>query len=335
MKRRMTAFPPLIREQLMTQEYIKDSSPSISTTTTMTGSLLPRVKALLMGWPDVRLAYYQPGPAEDRMALLEPDTARVVLCFARSVSGEHITRRLAKIRRHFKPLTGDEVAFVDIEDLDYREACEVAFNAQVAYGALESVERDRLYRYNVFLEWNASKRIHGTKQDTPPSLAPSFERAPAVVPVGKFLTPLYRQVKLLDGYLRELRRIAGMEPSEFTADDMNKGMAESYLLKGIQSAILVTLSVVHRNMRLAARDYRDLFLLLPLYGLMPRDKAARLAKCAEIRDRLMFQYKDVTSVEVYQHVGDVLDTLTDFKTFMLEWLFDRYYDPTGELVQTE
>lgn len=320
----------------MTQEHIEDASQSVTTQpTTLTSSVLPRLKALLMSWPDVRLAYYQPGPADDQLALVGPDKTRVILCFARSVSGEHITKRLAKIRRHFKPLTKDEVEFIDIEDLDYREACEVAFNALAAYGGVESIERDRLYRYNVFLEWNASKRINGTKQDTPPVLAPSFERSPAVVPVQRFLTPLYRQLKLLDGYLRELRRIAGLEPNEFSAEETNKGLAESYLLKGIQSAILVTLSVVHRNMRLAARDYRDLFLLLPLYGLMPREKAGKLAKCAEVRDRLMFQYADVTTMEVYQHVGEVTDTLAAFKTYLLEWLFDRYYDPTGELVQTE
>jgi uncharacterized protein YutE (UPF0331/DUF86 family) len=320
----------------MTQEHIEDTSQSLQTQpTTLTSSLLPRLRALLMTWPDVRLAYFQPGPADDQICLLGPDNARVILCFARSVSGEHISKRLTKIRRHIKPLTRDEVEFLDIEDLDYREACEVAFNAQVAYGALEVAERDRLYRYNVFLEWNASKRINGTKQDTPPVLAPSFERPPAVVPIGKFITPLYRQVKLLDGYLRELRRIAGLEPHEFTADSANKGLAESYLLKGIQSVILVTLSVVHRNMRLAARDYRDLFLLLPLYGLMPREKASKLAKCAEVRDRLMFQHEEVTAIEVYQHVETVTDTLTAFKTYVLEWLFDRYYDPTGELVQTE
>ncbi|OPZ87907.1 MAG: hypothetical protein BWY76_00234 [bacterium ADurb.Bin429] len=320
----------------MTQEHIEDTTQSIeSQATTLSGSLLPRLKALLMTWPDVRLAYYQPAPADDQLCLLGPDRARVILCFARSVSGEHISKRLAKIRRHFKPLTQGDVEFLDIEDMDYREACEVAFNAQVAYGALESAERDRLYRYNVFLEWNASKRVQGTRQDAPPVLAPSLERPPVVVPVQKFLTPLYRQMKLLDGYLRELRRIAEMTPNDFTADAANKGHAESCLLKGIQSVILVTLSIVHRNMRLAARDYRDLFLLLPLYGLIPRERANKLAKCAELRDRLMFQYDDVTSLEVHGHVESVLDTLTDFKTYMLEWLFDRYYDPTGELVQTE
>jgi uncharacterized protein YutE (UPF0331/DUF86 family) len=298
-------------------------------------SLQPRLRALFMTMPDVRLAYVQPAPADTQLCLSGPDRTRVVICFARSVSGEHISKRLAKIRRHFKPLVGGDVEFCDIENLDYREACEVAFNAPAAYGSLEAIERDRLYRYNVFLEWNASKRVHGNKQDAPPVLTPPLDMPPAMLPVERFITPLYRQIKLLDNHLDELRRFAEMEPSAFVEDAALKSRAESLLLKSIQSAILVTMSVIHRTMRLAARDYRDLFLLLPLYGMMPRERASRLAKCTEMRDRLMFKYEEVTAVEVFQHLSETVDTLREYKTYMVEWLFDRYYGPTGELIQAD
>ncbi len=66
---------------------------------------------------------------------------------------------------------------------------------------------------------------------------------------------------------RELQRLVAMENHDFTQDSTQKSLAESYMLKSIQSAILITMSVMHRRMRLSARDYRDLFLLMPMYGI--------------------------------------------------------------------
>ena len=100
------------------------------------------------------------------------------------------------------------------------------------------------------------------------------------------------------------------------------------MLKGIQSAILITMSVMHRKMRLTARDYRDLFLLMPVYGITSRERSAKLAKCADMRDRLMFQYDELAAVDVYQQAFEVAEALKDFNAFMLGWLFEHYYGPS-------
>ncbi len=296
-------------------------------------ALIPRMRAYLSSLPELRLAYFQPGPAEAQMPLAGPDTARVVLVFTRNVSGEHIEKRLGKIRKHF---AGNEaVEFLDIEHMDYREACEMAFNGQLVYGGTDTAERDRLYRYNVFLEWNASRRISGVKQEQPPQLAPSLDRPLWVVSIPKFITPIYRHLKMIESHLRELRRITQLDLSEFGHDTASKSLAESYILKSVQSAILITMSVMHRKMRLSARDYRDLFLHMPVFGLATRERAAKLSTCAEIRDRLMFQYEEVTAIEVYENARQIIEIMQDFKAFMLEWLFEHYYGPSGELIQTE
>lgn len=297
--------------------------------------VLPRIRATLALTPEIRIAYFQPGPAEDTLCLTGPDSARAVLVFSRKVSGEHIGQRLAKLTQQFSPLLRDMIEFRDVETFDLREACEIAFNARVIYGSIEIIERDRLFRYNQFLEWNAGRRLAGQKQELPPALMPSFDRTPRVVSVQQFITPIYRHLKMMEGFLRELRRFATMEYREFEAEQTARPLTESYMLKSIQSAILITMSVMHRKMRLAARDYRDLFLLMPVFGLTSRDRSNKLAKCAELRDRLMFQYEEVTTIEVHQHAYDVLETLCDFKGYMLEWLFEQYYGPTGELMQHE
>lgn len=294
-----------------------------------------RLRAYLSAMPDVRLAFYQPGPQDESLCLAGPDHARVVLSFTRNVSSEHAGRRLAKVKRHFASSLGDSVEFCDIERLDYRDACEVAFNGQTIYGPPESVERDRMYRYNVFLEWNAGKKMTGVKQDTPPVLLPSLNRSLRVVEVERFITPIYRHLKLTESHLRELRALTRMGLNEFAADKSAKSLTESYMLKAIQSTILITMSVMHRTMRLAARDYRDLFLLMPVFGMSNRERASKLARCADIRDRLMFKYEEVTATEVYQQAQDVIETLADFKVFMLEWVFEHYYGASGELIQSE
>ncbi len=315
---------------MTSQHYDADTLPR-----TATDGLVPRMRAYFTTLPEVRLAYYQPGPTEEHLPLAGPDQARVIVAFTRSISEPFVAKRLEKIRRHFKTLTQDAVEFLDIERVDYREACELAFNALPVYGMQESIERDRMYRYNVFLEWNAGRKMSGARQELPPVLAPPLERAPWVMRVDKFVTPIYRHLKHIEGHLRELRRLTSLELAVFTGEGAHKSLAESYILKGVQSAILITMSVMHRTRRLSARDYRDLFLHLPVFGMTHRERAAALAKAADIRDRLMFQYEDVTAVEVYQNAFEIIDTLADFKSFMLEWLFDHYYAPTGEFIQSE
>ncbi len=298
--------------------------------------LLTRLRAYLMTMPDVRLAYFQPGPDENELCLSGPDHARVVIAFTRNISSAMVAKRLLKVRRHFTPILPDEVEFLDIERLGYREACEVAFNERPIYGSTEAVERDRLYRYSIFLEWNAGKRMHGEKQETPPALAGALLEHPArVASIPQFIVPIYRHLKMIEEHLREMRRLSGMELPEFTGEQTNRTLAESYLLKSIQSAILITMSVVDRKMRLTARDYRDLFLLLPVYGLTSRERAQRLVKCAELRDRLIFQSDEPTAVEIYEHLFSAIETLHDFKLYMLNWLFEHCYGPSGELLQSE
>ena len=125
--------------------------------------LAPRLRAYLPNIPEVRLAYYRPGPSEEQLVLDGPDKAQVMLVFTRTVSGEQIEKRLAKMRRNFDATFGDQVELVNIETLSHREACEAAFNAYLAYGAVDAGERDRLNRYNAFLDWNAGRRMAGSE----------------------------------------------------------------------------------------------------------------------------------------------------------------------------
>jgi len=318
----------------MSNDKVEHQSPSTTKQSTLE-AFLPRLRAYLSTIPEARLAYYQPGPSEEQLPLSGPDRARVVLVFTRNVSSEHIDKRVTKIRRHFASLDGDLVEFMEIEKLEYREACEIAFNAHLAYGSVDVGERDRLYRYNVFLEWNASKRISGMKQDQPPALQPTLDRPLWVVSVPRFITPIYRHLKMIEGHIRDLKRLTKSDITEFSDNAATKSLAESYILKSIQSAILVTMSVMHRKMRLSARDYRDLFLHMPVFGMTTRERAMKLAQCADVRDRLMFQYEEVSAVEVYENALMIIEVMQDFKTFMLDWLFEHYYGPSGELIQTE
>ena len=132
-----------------------------------------------------------------------------------------------------------------------------------------------------------------------------------------------------------MRALGQMTVNAFSEDRAARAVAESCMLKSIQSAILVTISVIHRRMRLTARDYRDLFLHLPVFGLASRDRARKLVHCVEIRDRLLFEYDELTAAEVYENVLEVLEVMQDFKCYMLDWLFEHYYSASGELLQTE
>jgi uncharacterized protein YutE (UPF0331/DUF86 family) len=320
----------------MTHDQIQHETPHASPEQLMRVEYaLPKLRGMLASMPDVRLAYYQPREEEGMLALTGPDRSRVIIAFTRNVSGEHVKKRLIKIRRRFQSLLQDEVEFLDIAQLEYREACEIAFNAQPVYGSIEALERERLFRYHLFLEWNAGNKFTGAKQVQPPSLSLSFERPWGMTSVQRFLTPLYGGLKKIDDHVRELRRFAGMSFTEFSADHALKIKAETELMRAIQSAILITISVMHRKMRLYARDFRDLFLLMPAYGLASREQALELAKCADLRDRLMFQYDEVSAMEIYQFSFEAVEIMQRFKTFVLAWLFDHYYDVSGEIITRE
>ena len=118
---------------------------------------MPRLRAFFTTLPEVRLAYYQ-APLAGGVELTGPDLDRILIAFTRNVSSEHIDKRLAKMRKQFAGTADEHAEFLDLERIGYREACEVAFNAQSIYGSVEMIERDRLYRYNVFLEWNAGQK---------------------------------------------------------------------------------------------------------------------------------------------------------------------------------
>ena len=62
----------------------------------------------------------------------------MIIAFTRNVSSEHIDKRLAKMRKQFVVSEQVPLEFVDIERIGYREACEVAFNAQSIYGSIET-----------------------------------------------------------------------------------------------------------------------------------------------------------------------------------------------------
>ena len=123
---------------------------------------------------------------------------------------------------------------------------------------------------------------------------------------------------MIETHVREMRRLLKLEMNDLSGDSTQKSLAESYILKSIQSTILITMSLMHRKMRLSARDYRDLFLLMPMYGITSRERAYKLARCADIRDRLMFQYEEVSAVEVFQYAAEVCEVMQDFKAFMLD-----------------
>ena len=203
----------------MSNDHIEQElSHSLATTDAYLEDYLPRIRAYLMAMPEVRLAYFSP----DRTMTLRisgPDHSRVVMAFTRNVSSEHIDKRLGKIRRHFAALLPEDVDFQDIEKMDNREACEIAFNGQSLYGSMEMVEQDRLYRYNVFLEWNAGKKLSGMKQDQPPVLQPSFDQPLRIVTVDHFITPIYRHLKMIAVQVREMERLTSMELSDFSAEN--------------------------------------------------------------------------------------------------------------------
>ena len=114
---------------------------------TIVDNLLPRLRAYLTMMPDVKLAYFQPGPSGDEITVSGADHPRVIVAFTRNISSAQVAKRLVKIRRHFAPMLPDEVEFLDIERLDYREACEIAFNERMVYGSQEAVERDLAERF--------------------------------------------------------------------------------------------------------------------------------------------------------------------------------------------
>jgi hypothetical protein len=286
---------------------------------------VPQLRAYLGNLPDVRLGYLS----------LAQERTRVCLAFSRAVSSAHVERRVATCQRHFVGAGHTPATFVDLDLLPYREACEVSLNARIVYGSPEAIERDRLQRYTLFLEWNASRRVHGEPLEVPPVFRPTVESLARATTPARFVTPIYRHLKLMAGHLRELGRLSRLSQTEFAADAELRTQAETLILKAMQSTILITLSLLHRNLRLEARDFRELFARLPAYGVLEPERAERLAICADIRDRLIFYCQSVSAAELFGYLTVVSTTLGDYQAFVLTWIFEHYYGASGELLADE
>jgi uncharacterized protein YutE (UPF0331/DUF86 family) len=107
------------------------------------------------------------------------------------------------------------------------------------------------------------------------------------------------RVRLLDGYLQVLRRLAKLPRQELIGDPIPLGSAKYYLQVAIESCIDMANHIIASERLRAPRDYADVFKVLEEEGIIPPDFLPELQRTARFRNRLVHLYWEVDAEMIY------------------------------------
>ena len=107
------------------------------------------------------------------------------------------------------------------------------------------------------------------------------------------------RVRLLDGYLKVLRRLAKLAQQELIGDPIPLGSAKYYLQVAVESCIDMANHIIASERLRAPKDYADIFKVLAEEGIIPPDFLPELQRMARFRNRLVHLYWEVDAEVIY------------------------------------
>jgi uncharacterized protein YutE (UPF0331/DUF86 family) len=125
------------------------------------------------------------------------------------------------------------------------------------------------------------------------------------------------RVRLLDEYLKVLRRLATLPQQELIADPIPLGSAKYYLQVAIESCIDMANHIIASERFRAPKDYADAFKVLSEEGIVPADFLSGLQRMARFRNRLVHLYWEVDAEMIYEILQQRLDEFGRYRACIL------------------
>jgi uncharacterized protein YutE (UPF0331/DUF86 family) len=125
------------------------------------------------------------------------------------------------------------------------------------------------------------------------------------------------RLRLLDEYLKVLRRLATLPQQELIADPIPLGSAKYYLQVAIESCIDMANHIIASERFRAPKDYADAFKVLTEEGMVPADFLPELQRMARFRNRLVHLYWEVDAEMIYEILQHRLDEFERYRACIL------------------
>ncbi len=132
--------------------------------------------------------------------------------------------------------------------------------------------------------------------------------------VNKLL--ISQRLELIDDWLKNLKRLAGLPYEGFISNDLNAAAAESYLRRSLEAIFDIGRHILAKTGNIdMAGEYKSIAKGLANNNFVSADLSNKLIQMAGYRNRMVHFYSMITEKELY---GILQDNLADIEQFTTE-----------------
>jgi len=117
---------------------------------------------------------------------------------------------------------------------------------------------------------------------------------------------------LIQEFLLELRKLAGLSPEEFLSDSRNPASVETYLRRSLEAIFDTGRYILAKAYGFKDLEYKAIALQLGEKGLVDREYSRTLIKMAGYRNRMVHLYHEVSREEIYEIIKRDLPDIERF-----------------------
>jgi uncharacterized protein YutE (UPF0331/DUF86 family) len=121
-----------------------------------------------------------------------------------------------------------------------------------------------------------------------------------------------KKVKYFKKCIIELTNFTKLNKTTFCENSKNVAAAQTYMYSAIQTAVFLGVHTLQKNNLASGSNYYEVFEILSKNGRLDSKNLSSYAKLLEFRNKLMFEYDEITDEMMYNMILDGLPILVIF-----------------------
>lgn len=120
------------------------------------------------------------------------------------------------------------------------------------------------------------------------------------------------KVKFFKKCVIELTNFTNLNKKTFCENSKNVAATQTYMYGAIQTAVFLAVHTLQKNKLQNGSNYYEVFEILSKNGKLDSKNLDKYSNILQLRNRLMFNYDEITEEEMYNTISEQLPTLTTF-----------------------
>jgi uncharacterized protein YutE (UPF0331/DUF86 family) len=129
-----------------------------------------------------------------------------------------------------------------------------------------------------------------------------------------------RKCLLIMRDLEALRALAALDRTAYLASNLDEAAAERYLERTIGRMIDINYHLIVESGQAPPSEYHASFLRLADLGVFDREFAARIARCAGLRNRIVHEYDEIDPSKVFDALQAAISDIPQYVATVNEFL---------------